>query len=136
MASLLTRILLIELCISLVIFLSGVNVLDDTNNNFINNFINVDSYNNDNQLQTKGTTFAQNTNSTSQGLEKTSGGLLSFIDVVSSIVSFLKFLLTLLFLPVYIMASIGLPNILCILIGVPLTFLNVLGFIYLIRSGS
>lgn len=136
MASLLTRILLIEVCVALVIFLSGVPLLANDNENFLSNFFNTQLYQQTGQISTQGTSLESNTQATSDGLTKTSGSLLSFIDVVSSIVAFLKFLLLLLFLPIGILTSIGLPSTLALLFGVPLTILNVMGFIYLVRSGS
>lgn len=127
-----TSIVLIYLCMNLLLFVAGVRVID--NNDFLERFIDIDSYSDGNLNLSSSLIDSVPTN-----YDETRGGLVSntlqFIDVIGAIRDFLIFLVNILFTPIGLFIGSGIPSIITLLVGVPLVIGGVIAFILLIRSG-
>jgi len=118
------------LMINLLLFVNGVRVIEEDNNNFLNKFINLEQYENTSNLQT------------SQDLvdavpknfqESGTGGFLQFVDALKTISSFVIFLVNIVFTPVGLFVAGGLPPIIGLILGIPLLVAGIFGIIQLVR---
>ena len=125
------KVILVIVCINLLLFVGGVRVIDD-NDAFMNKFINVTTYQENEILQESN----QLSESIDQPLVRSGTGILEFIDSIGAVTSFITFLLNLIFTPLGLFTGAGLPPIVGLLIGVPLIVILSIGMAYFIRSGS
>jgi len=130
MVSSFTRTIMVLICINLLLFVSGVRVIDD-NDAFIGRFISVDKYQDDNVLEVN----SDFRGTVDKPLQRSGGGLLQFIDAIGAVTSFITFLINIVFTPLGLFMGMGLPPVVGLLIGVPLLALLVIGLAYFIRSG-
>ena len=126
-------IIMFYLCISMFLYVGGVRVVQNDAQEFLGTFIDVDKYSTNNQLVA---TEGFESSIPTQYQESGSGGLLSFIDVLGSIKSFLIFIVNILFSPLGLFIGSGIPSTVALFIGVPLFISGVLAFIYFVRSGN
>lgn len=124
---------MILLTMNLLLFSMGVRVID--NNAFLDNFIDVNTFNNDGTVSISGDLI----NASPRNYDDTRGGIvsntLSFIDVLGAIKDFLIFLVNILFTPVGLFVGSGVPVLVTLLVGVPMVVAGVISLIILIRSG-
>lgn len=133
MATSLTKLFLVYFCINIVLFAGGLRVVGEDNFAYLNEFINVN--------QTSGGQVV-----VSQGLVDTlpvtleeSGsvsGTLEFVDSIGAIKRFISFIINIVFTPLGLFTSAGLPGSVVLFIGAPIMLLMWLGVAYFIRSGT
>lgn len=128
-----TKILIVVLSLNLLLFVGGVRVVNNDTNDFLDRFVDTDAYENSGLVVVSD----EITGAVPETFEtKVVDNQLSFIDVVGAVASFLIFLVNIIFTPVGLIMGMGLPAEVGILIGIPLMFGLVMGFIYLVRSGK
>lgn len=125
-------ILMIYMSISIFLYVGGVRVVEADTTSFLDKFIDVNAFNNGSIAVSKEFEDAV----PSSYSESAGGGILSFIDVLGSIKSFLVFMVNVLFSPIGLFVGSGIPSQLAIFIALPLLIAGVLAFIYFVRSGQ
>lgn len=127
------KLVILMLTFNLLLFVGGVRVVDTDTSDFLNRFIDVDSYTDDGLVVIdEGLEDAVPSNYGDTQV----GDVLTFIDAIAVIASFLIFLVNILFTPIGLFMGTGLPAEVGLLIGVPMVMGLVLGFIYFVRSGK
>lgn len=126
-------IIVIIISINILLFVGGVRVVGDDSNSFLNRFVNQDKYTNNGTLELSDS--LKNTVPTSYS-ESSGSGLLSFVDALGAVISFLVFLVNIIFTPIGLFTGAGLPVEVGLIVGIPLVVMLIFGIIYLIRSGS
>ena len=134
MATPLTKIIILLLCINTVLFLNGVRVIDDTGNSFLSKFVNEDAYS-EGQLVANEETGGIGV-SVSDDLAKSGTEILSFVDALAAVKAFVTFLINIILTPVGLFVSGGLPQTVGLMVGVPMMVLAVFGVAYFLRSGN
>lgn len=131
MAAPLTKVFTLLLCINVVLFLGGVRVIGDDNNDFINNFIDVDS-------SVNGSVVPSDAIEESLPESFTQGGssLLQFIDSLGAMQDMAFFIINIVFTPLGLFVSTGMPSQLVMIFGIPLMTMMFFGVAYFIRSGA
>ena len=141
-------VVMILLCINIFLFIGGVRVVDAGNSDyagsegFLSRFVSTPSENdlfNVNQL-----TIAKDCDNNqdcirdatidSTVLQQTGGSGLSFVDIIRTVISFVKFLVNIVFTPIGLFMTM--PSAIGMILGVPMLFAGILGLIYFIRSGA
>jgi len=125
-----TKPLMIMLMINLIITISGVSLFND---GITNNFFNVDGQ------QVTGVTedFQDSTPSSDESfIEDPGGTTLSIIDVLGVVKDFGLLLINIAFAPLALLTAAGMPWVVKLFVGVPLTMLQVLGVVSFFRSGQ
>jgi len=129
----LTKVVIIMVCINIFLFFgAGVRVIKD-NNDFMSRFINLDDYNDQDQVVLNDTGIK---GAVSSDFQKSGTELLSFIDALGAVKSFVTFIINILFTPIGLFTGAGLPSSVGLIIGVPFIVLAVMGFAYYVRSGN
>lgn len=123
-------IIMLILSLNLILFAGGVRVIGDEGDNFLNEYIDTDSYDSSNTVivqedlkDTLPTTFQ----------ESGSGGIFSFIDTLGAVKKFIKFVINIIFTPIGLFVE--LPATITLLVGVPLLIAGILSVVFFIRSG-
>lgn len=144
-------IVMILLVINIFLYVGGVRVVEADSQNsdgysgaegFLSRF--VDAPTTDELLQSN-VSLTMRTNCTSGNdclkdnvpstLQDTGGsGVLTFIDAIKTIWSFVLFLINIIFTPIGLFMT--LPSIVALLFGLPLLVAGILGIVFLIRSGA
>jgi|SRR6056297_3453668 len=124
----LQKAIIIIACLNIVLFVGGVRVIED--NNVLNNFINMDDYN-DNNTITVSDDFRGSVPENFENTGATEG--LSFIDVLRAVSGFIIFMVNIIFTPIGLFAT--LPSIVGLMVGVPLLIATVISLLYFVRSG-
>jgi len=128
-----TKILIVVLSINLLLFVGGVRVVESDTTDFLDRFVDTDAYTNSSVVVISDTLI----DAVPVSYEtKVVDNQLSFIDVVGAVASFLIFLVNIIFTPVGLLMGTGLPKEVGILVGIPLMFGLIMGFIYMVRSGK
>lgn len=122
--TLLTKSILIYICIGIVFTSYGHNVANNPADSFIST-----------NTTTGELTYNQEFRDNMPNANRSSG-LWSFIDVVASVLGFMTFIVGVIFFPLSFFLLAGLPPIVTLLFGVPLLILMSFGLIYLFRSGQ
>lgn len=131
MAAPLVKVFTVLLAINVVLFLGGVRVVGEDNNDFISNFIDIDASEN-------GSVVPSSTIEDSLPESFTQGGssLLQFIDSLGAMQDMAFFIINIVFTPLGLFVSTGLPSALVMLFGIPLMTMMFFGIAYFIRSGA
>jgi len=131
MAAPLVKVFTLLLCINIVLFLGGVRVVGTDNVDFVDNFINTDSYEN-------GTVKASDTyeDTLPESFNQGGSSLLQFIDTMGAVQDFAFFVVNIVFTPLGLFGSLSIPPVLAILIALPIVSMMFFGIIYFIRSGN
>jgi len=131
MAAPLVKVFTVLLSINIILFLGGVRVIGDDNVDFINNFINVEE-------SVNGSVVPSSTIEESLPDSFTQGGssLLQFIDSLGAIQNMVFFVINIVFTPLGLFTSAGIPSAITMIIGIPLMTMMFFGIIYFIRSGA
>lgn len=131
--STLTKALILILCINILLYIGGVRVVaSSTAGDFMGRFIDTST----NQSLAPGFTgLNESLTDFSQ-----SGGIVSdtfsFIDAIRVIIDFFIFLVNIVFTPFGLFISGGLPPIVGLIVGLPLTVIMLVGLAYFIRGGN
>lgn len=123
--------IIIVMAINIVLFAGGIRVINDANYNFIGKFIDTG------ELASTNTTVLNEsfTDTLPTSYSESGGdGLFSFIDSIKSIVSFLIFIVNIVFTPLGLFFGAGLPWQVGLMIGVPLVVGGAVGIAYFIRG--
>lgn len=131
MAPGLVKAMMLLLSINLLLYVAGVRVVGTDNVDFINEFVNETALREE-RIEVQG--GYKDTLPTT--LEESGSSLLDFIDSLSAIKTFVIFLINIIFTPVGLLISAGLPQTITLLIGMPIMFAGIVGMAYFIRSGS
>lgn len=131
MAPGLVKAMMLLLSINLLLYVAGVRVIGTDNVDFINEFVNETALREE-RIEVQG--GYKDTLPTT--LEESGSSLLDFIDSLSAIKTFVIFLINIIFTPVGLLISAGLPQTITLLIGMPIMFAGIVGMAYFIRSGS
>lgn len=131
MATSLVKALMLLMSINLLLYTAGIRVVGDDNTSFVNAFLNE-------SIETTGevSISGQYRETMPLTLEESGSGLLDFIDALGAVKRFLFFIVNIVFTPLGLFISAGMPQTITLLIGMPLLFSLVLGVAYFIRSGS
>lgn len=131
MATGLVKALLILLSINLLLYTAGVRLVGSDNSNFVSQFLD------DTALVDGRVQLNQDFNNTlPTTLEESGSGLLDFIDALGAAKRFIFFIINIVFTPLGLFVSAGMPQAIVLLVGMPLVLVLVLGVAYFIRSGS
>lgn len=131
MANGLTKVFLVYLSINLLLYVGGVRVVGDDNSDFVSQFINETSYNEGAIDLSDGLTDTMPTT-----LEQSGTNFLDFIDALGAVKRFVFFVVNIVFTPLGLFVSAGMPQAVTLLVGMPLMVSLMLGIAYFIRSGS
>lgn len=126
-----SSIIILLVCINILLYIGGVRVIDDDNNAFMERFINTEK---EEQIE-----LQQNFKGTLPTTFEESGGdsaILTFIDAVGAVTSFIVFLVNIVFTPIGLFLGAGLPVEVGLIVGLPLIVLGVIGIASFIRSGA
>ncbi len=126
------RPIIMLLAINLLLFTGGVSVIGGDNDDFIDNFINVDQFDATGKLNVSKNIQGTLPTEFSEGFFSST---FEFIDAVRVIASFLVFLVNIIFTPLGLFMSINMPSNVAILLGVPFFTLLVLTIASFFRSG-
>lgn len=132
MAADLTKALQIYIGICLLLYVGGVRVIGGDNFDIIDNFVEANETStghvivNPDMVDSLPTTFEKSGSSQ----------VLDFIDSLGTLGSMIAFVINLVFTPLALFTSAGMPGDIVILIGVPIMIGLFLGIAYFIRSGS
>ncbi len=130
MAKALFSLVIILLCINIVLFLSGVRVLDDgSESNFLGDFI--DS--NENETLSTSESFDDSIPNIFQRTGATAIALV-FIDPIGTIIKSITFIINITLTPLGLVGDLGLPITAQWMIGVPLMVVALLGIAFFIRG--
>lgn len=131
MAATLVKALMLLLSINLLLYVAGVRVVGGDNEDFVSNFLNTTEY-------AEGRTVAPDNfkNTLPTSLEQSGTGILDFIDSLGAVKRFIFFVVNIVFTPLGLLMSTGMPKLVVLLIGMPLMTMVFLGVAYFIRSGS
>jgi len=131
MATALVKVFTVLLGINMILFLGGVRVIGDDNADFISKFIDTD-------VGLNGTVAPSQEIEDSLPETFNQGGstLLQFIDSLGAMQQMAFFVINIVFTPLGLLNSTGLPPILTFLFGVPLMTMMFFGIAYFIRSGN
>lgn len=128
----LTKAILIIICINILLYVGGVRVVNtDTSTQFMGNFIDTST---NQSLSSNFTDIGEGMTDFSQSGVLSEG--LSFIDALRMVISFLSFIVNIIFTPFGLFIAGGLPPIVGLIVGLPLTVILVLGVAYFIRGGN
>jgi hypothetical protein len=129
------RSVMIYICICILLYMGGVRVIGNDGvpsnpsvDNAINNLVNINGSNIGVSSNIQG--------SVDKNLQKTSSGLFNFVDSLQSVGNFIAFLFNIIFAPVGLLTSTGMPWQISLMVGVPLMVMLWLGIAYFIRSGA
>ncbi len=131
MATSFAKVIIFVVCINVLLYTGGVRVLGGDNEDFVSRFINVNESVNgsvvvsDDINRTLPTSFNQGGSS-----------LLQFIDSLGAIQEIIFFIINIVFTPLGLLVSAGIPSDIVIIFGVPLIVFMWLGVAYFIRSGN
>lgn len=131
MATALVKVFTILLSINVILFLGGVRVIGDDNVNFMNKFIDVDSSVNGSVVPAQELEDSLPTSFTQGG-----SSLLQFIDSLGAMQSMAFFIINIVFTPLGLLVSAGIPSAVSLVVGVPLMTMMFFGIAYFIRSGN
>lgn len=127
----LVKVLMLLMSINILLYTAGVRVVGSDNKDFINEFINTSS------LEAGRVSVATGYREVlPDTLEESGSDFLDFIDSLSAIKKFIFFMVNIIFTPLGLFISAGMPQIIVLMVGMPLMFSAVLGMAYFIRSGS
>lgn len=130
MANAFFTLALVLASINIILFLSGVRVLDDgSESNFLSSFIET----NENETLQTSTDFDESIPNTFQRTGATTIALV-FIDPIGTIIKGITFLINIVFTPLGLIGDLGFPVILQWMIGVPLMIVALLGLLFFIRG--
>lgn len=125
------KAIMLLLSINLLLYVAGVRVVGGDNENFVNQFVNTSAYEDGRLVVDSGLN-----NTMPSSFQESGGDFLDFIDSLGAIGSFILFIVNIVFTPLGLFVSAGLPADLVLLIGVPIMVSMLLGVAYFIRSGS
>lgn len=131
------NIVILILCFNLVLLVGGFNLIEFAGGDtFIDNFVNIE----DGEVIELGGKIK---NATPSGVGEGYGsgsigsGVFSFFNVVALLWGFFIFLINLTFAPIAVFTQIpNMPNIVVVLLGVPLAISYILGILWFIRGVS
>ncbi len=124
----LMKIMIIMLCINSLLYISGVRVIDTTND-FMSNFIDTDTN------QSVSGDLEEVTNSL-KDYTGSAGGIANFIDAINAVRSFINFVVNIVLAPFGLFIGGGIPQSIAIIIGLPLILIMLMGVAYFMRSGG
>ena len=134
MVSPLTKGIIILLCINLFLFFgAGIRLVDDGGNGFMDRFIDTDVYDSSGQVVLTEDGIKSTVN---DDFQKSGTELLSFIDTLGAIKSFITFLVNIIFTPIGLFTAAAIPASVGLIVGVPFITLLIMGVAYFIRSGN
>jgi hypothetical protein len=124
-----SRMVLIYVCVNVVLYGAGVKVVE--NEQFLDRFVDFDS---EGEVRGVDEDFK---GSTPETFDQEGGGsdVLSFIDSVGAVSDFIFFILNIIFTPLGLFFSLGLPPIVGLIFAVPLLVAGVLSVMTFVRSG-
>ena len=133
MTSPLTKGVVILLCINIFLFFgAGIRVIETNNEGFMEKFIDIDQY-----KETGEVVESSDLNtSISSNFQKSGTGILSFIDALGAVKSFVTFIVNIVFTPFGLFRAASLPSSVGLIVGVPLVGMLVMSIAYFIRSGN
>ena len=132
MAADLTKALQIYIAICLLLYVGGVRVIGGDNFDIVDNFVIANETDNGHvvvnpdMVGSLPTTFEKTGSST----------VLDFIDSLGTLGQMIGFVINIVFTPLALFTSAGMPGNIVILIGIPIMIGLFLGIAYFIRSGS
>ncbi len=131
MATALVKVFTVLLSINVILFLGGVRVIGDDNADFVSKFIDIDS-------SVNGSVVPSSDIEDSLPESFTQGGstLLQFIDSLGAMQDMAFFIINIVFTPLGLFVSAGIPSNITVLVGVPLMTMMFFGVAYFIRSGN
>ena len=131
MATGLVKAIILLACINIVLFTGGLRVIGDDNSNFVNQFINVNE-------SVNGSVVVSDDFKDTMPDTLNQGGstLLQFIDSLGAAQDIFFFIVNIIFTPLALFVSAGMPSELVIFFGIPLMIFLYLGLAYFLRSGS
>lgn len=131
MATGFVKALIILMSINILLYVGGVRVVGSDNTNFISQFVNED-------VLDSGSIVVNNSlrSTLPTSFEKSGSGFFEFIDSINAIKNFIFFIVNIVFTPLGLFVSAGLPINLVLIIGLPILLLLIMGVAYFIRSGG
>ncbi len=133
MASALFNAIIVLLCVNIVLFITGVRVIDTgSTDNFLGQFVtNTGSLVNE-TLQTS-TSFDE---TIPDSFVKTGTGtsFFSFIDPIGAIIRAAIFMVNITLTPLGLFGDFGFPNVMQWMIALPLLVIGFLGFLFFVRG--
>ena len=124
----LMKIMIIMLCINSLLYVSGVRVIDTTND-FMSKYIDTSTN------QSVGGDLKDVTDSL-KDYTGSASGIPNFIDAINAVRSFINFVINIVLTPFGLFIGGGLPQNVAIIIGLPLILIMLLGVAYFMRSGG
>jgi len=134
----LMKTVMIILSMNLILYTSGVRVIGttDTTKNTLERFVDINNINeSENRTVSVDESLKENTR-VDVAQSGSGSGNLNFLDSLASVSDFAAFIVNITFTPVGLFSSIGMPVEITLLLGVPLLFMAISGFLYFIRSGK
>ena len=128
--TMLVRVLMIVLCMNLVLYAGGVQVIE--NENFLNRFVDLDD---DGEVRD----VSDGLRDTAPDEFDTTGdatGILSFVDALGIVRDFIFFMINIIFAPIGLFIGTGMPNVVVMLVGIPLMVSGFVGIMYFVRAGN
>lgn len=132
MATSLIRILIIYLAINTLLFMGGVRVIGEDNQNIMDRFIDSQSVLQNNQVVVSSEINA----SLPRTFTQSGSSLLQFIDSIGAIVEWIIFVINIVFTPLALLTSAGLPTGITLMFGIPIMISLFGGIAYFLRSGN
>ena len=130
MASSFVNVMIIYFCVSAALFIGGVEVIGGDVNDIVDRFVDIN--------ETTGQIVTSPGFEASVGTDFDSAGseVLQFVDSIRAVVTFLKFIVNILFAPIGLFTSTGVPWQVNLLVAAPMMIAIVMGFVYLVRAGN
>jgi len=135
MAQILVKALLVLLCINVVLYTGGVRVVGSDGESFLSDFVDI----NDTQVVVSnqlGDALPTQLEGGGGFLAGVVAGIERFIDSIGAVKKVIFFIVNIVFTPLGLFMAAGMPQIITLMIGVPLMVVLFLGVAYFIRSGS
>lgn len=132
MAADLTKALQIYIAICLLLYVGGVRVIGGDNFDIVDNFIEANATDDGHVVVN-----ADFVDSLPTTFEKSgSSQVLDFIDSLGTLGQLIGFIINIVFTPLALFTSAGMPTDIVLLVGIPIMISLFLGIAYFIRSGS
>lgn len=132
MATGLVKALMILFAINLLLYTAGVRVIGGDTEDFVGNFLDLEVLEEE-DIYRISEDYRETMPDT---LEESGSGFLDFIDALGAVKRFVFFIVNIVFTPLGLFVSAGMPSAVVLLVGMPLMFALILGLAYFIRSGN
>lgn len=131
MTTTLMKAFLIIFSINMILFIGGVRVIGEDNQDFLSNFIDINDSGGTQIIISEGFTETLPTS-----VQESGSQVLNFIDSIGAVRDFIFFMVNITFTPVGLFMSAGMPQAITLMLGIPLMLAAFLGMAYFIRSGT